>query len=52
MATKVCSAKPNGKVRRMTVRPTLDERIKEIRKQLGLNHKWESLKLQLKMQQT
>lgn len=47
MATKVISAKPGKKPRRMIVRKTTDDRIRELRKALGLNCKWEEVRLQM-----
>ena len=47
MATKVMTVKPGGKVIRTTAPPTTDDRIKELRRKLGLDHKWESLKFQI-----
>lgn len=49
MATKVCSARPGGKVRRYIIKPTLDQRLAAIRRELGLDNRWENLKLQVKI---
>jgi len=51
MATKVYSQKPDGKRRRRIVKESIDDRIRKIRKELGLNFKWEELKLQTRLAQ-
>jgi|GEM_PF-3728217 len=46
MATKVISVRPGKKPRRMIVRKTTDDRIRELKKALGLNS-WEDMKLKM-----
>jgi hypothetical protein len=49
MATKILSAKPNGKIRRTTAKVVNHEtRIKQILKELGQDYTWYKIKRELK----
>lgn len=45
------SVKPTGKIIKTTAPLSTEERIRQLRKLLGLDHKWEDLKLKLKLEQ-
>lgn len=47
MATKVISVKPEKKPRKTLIKKSTDDRIRELRRELGLDVKWEKLKFQM-----